>query len=115
MFAQGFDELHLHTLGEAANIVVALDRHGRAAGEGHTFDDVGIKRALAEEIGAAELLGFFLESLDEQATNDLALGFRVADTFQLANKFVDGVHMDEVQVVVFLKHGNDIRCLVLAL
>jgi hypothetical protein len=32
-FAQRLDELHVHALGQAADIVVRLDRHRRAAGE----------------------------------------------------------------------------------
>jgi hypothetical protein len=35
-----------------------LDGDRGAAGEGDAFDDVGIERALGEEIGAADLLGF---------------------------------------------------------
>ena len=49
-FAQGLDELHVHALGQAAHIVVALDRHRRAAGEGHALDHVRIERALRQEI-----------------------------------------------------------------
>ncbi len=113
-FAQGLDELHVHALGQSADIVVRLDRDRWTAGEGDAFDDVGIERALAEKIRAAKLLGLFLEGLDEQAADDLALGFRVAHTFQLADELVDGIHMDEVQVVMLLEHGNHIGRLVLA-
>jgi hypothetical protein len=49
-FAQRLDELHVHALGQAADIVVRLDRHRRAAGEGHALDHVGIERALRQEI-----------------------------------------------------------------
>jgi hypothetical protein len=33
-FAQRLDQLHVHALGQAADIVVRLDRDRRAAGEG---------------------------------------------------------------------------------
>src|SRR3546814_13626711 len=71
--AQRLDELHGHAFGEAADIVVALDRHARAAGEGHAFDHVGVEGALCQEVGAAELLRFFLEHIDEFAADELAL------------------------------------------
>ena len=32
-FAQRLDELHVHALGQAADIVMRFDRHRRAAGE----------------------------------------------------------------------------------
>jgi hypothetical protein len=53
--AQRLDELHVHALGQAADIVVALDRHRGPAGERDALDHVGIERALGEELGAAEL------------------------------------------------------------
>src|SRR3546814_10390202 len=56
-FAQGLDELHVHPLGQAADIVVALDRHRWAAGEADAFDHVGIERALREKFGAAAQIG----------------------------------------------------------
>ena len=34
---------------------MGFDRHGRPAGKGDALDDVGIERALRQEIGAAEL------------------------------------------------------------
>ena len=49
-FAQRLDQLHVHALGQAADIVVRLDGHRRAAGEGDALDHVGIERALREEI-----------------------------------------------------------------
>src|SRR3546814_4824823 len=43
--AQGFDKLHVHPLGQPADIVVALDRHARSAGEADAFDHGGLKRS----------------------------------------------------------------------
>ena len=53
--AQRLDELHVHALGQAADVVMRLDRHRRAAGERHAFDHVGIERALGQKLGAADL------------------------------------------------------------
>ena len=77
-FAQGFHELHAHALGQAADIVMRLDRDRRAAGRRHAFDDVGIERALRQEFGAAHLCRFLLEHLDEGRADDLALALGVA-------------------------------------
>src|SRR3546814_12691349 len=53
-FAQRLHQRHLHPLRQAADIVMALDRHRRAAGEAHAFDNIRIERALREEIGPPE-------------------------------------------------------------
>ena len=71
------DQLHVHALGKAADIVVRFDGHRRTAGERDAFDHVGIERALGEEIGAAELFGFLFEDFDEKPANRLALLLRV--------------------------------------
>jgi hypothetical protein len=81
-FAQRLDQLHVHAIGQAADIVMRLDRDRGAAAEGHALDDVRIERALRQEIGAAELLGLFLEHFDEQAADRLALLFRIGLAFQ---------------------------------
>ena len=64
--AQRLDQLQVHALGQAADVVVRLDGHRRAADERHALDHVGIERALRQELGAAELLGLLVEHLDEQ-------------------------------------------------
>ena len=76
------DELHVHALGQAADIVVRFDRHRRAAGERHAFDHVGVERALGEEIGAAKLFGFLLEDFDEKPADRLALFLGVGFAFE---------------------------------
>src|SRR5690606_18304768 len=71
--AQRLDQLHFHALGQATHIVMRFDRDRRTAGERNAFDHVRVERALHQEVGAAELLGFFLEHFDEEAANGLAL------------------------------------------
>ena len=75
-FAQRLDQLHVHPLGQAADIVVALDGHRRTAGEADALDDVGVERALREEVGAADLLRLGLEHVDEFGADELALRSR---------------------------------------
>ena len=71
--AQGLDELEVHALGEAADVVVALDGDGGAAREADALDDVGVEGALGEELRVARGLRVVLEDLDEQAADGLAL------------------------------------------
>ncbi len=52
-FAQGLDQFHVHAFGQAADIVVALDRDARPAGEGDALDHVRIQRALREKFRRA--------------------------------------------------------------
>ena len=40
-FAQRFDELHVHALGQAADVVMRLDRYRWAACERHALEPTG--------------------------------------------------------------------------
>ena len=106
--AQGLDELHLHALGQAADIVVALDGDGGAAGEGDALDHVRIERALRQEIGAADLLGLLVEHVDEELADGLALDLRVGDALQRAEEQVLRLHVDERDVVVVAEQRDDL-------
>ncbi len=75
--AQGLDELEVHLLGQAADVVVALDDGARPL-EADALDDVGVERALHEPPGAGHPLRLFLEDLDEDAADDLPLLLRIA-------------------------------------
>src|SRR5436190_8279433 len=85
-FAQRLDQLHVHAFGQAADIVVRLDGHRRPAGERYALDHVGIKRALRQELSAANFLRFLLEHIDEQAPDGLALHFWIANAFERVEK-----------------------------
>jgi hypothetical protein len=58
--AQGLDQLQLqlqlHPLGQAAHIMMRLDGDRGAAEQRARFDDVGIERALRQELRASELM-----------------------------------------------------------
>ena len=104
-FAQRLDELHVHALGQAADIVVRLDRHRGAAGERDAFDHVGIERALRQELdGTAPVRGDLrrlrLERLDEQAADGLALRLGVGDAGERGEESVAGFDVDQRDVVV---------------
>ena len=51
------DQFEFHVLGQAADVVVALDQRRRVAGDGDRFDDIGIKCALREKPGASRPSG----------------------------------------------------------
>ena len=59
--------------------MVALDDRTRDA-EG--FDDVRINGPLAKPLDILELLGFFIEDLDEATADDLTLLFGISDTLK---------------------------------
>src|SRR3954467_14255925 len=107
-FAQRLDELHVHALGQAADIVMRLDRVRGTAGEGHALDHVGIKRALRQKFRraaaiAGDLLGLAFEYRDEQPADDLALLFGIANAEQRAQKKLLRIHVYERDVVVVAK------------
>ena len=112
--AQRLDQLQVHALGQAADVVVRLDRHRRAAGERHALDHVGIERALREELRAADLLRLRLERLDEQAADDLALLLGVVDAVQLAEEQLGGIDVHERDVERAAEQLDDLVGLVQA-
>jgi hypothetical protein len=115
--AQRLDELQVHALGQAADVVVALDR-GRGALDRHRLDDVGVQRALREEAHVAalstRLLRGILEHFDEHASDDLSLLLRVRDAGQRVQKTRRRIDVDEVGAEVFAELALDLRRFVLA-
>ncbi len=83
-----------------------LDRDRRAAGERHALDDVGIERALGEEVGAADLRSLRLEHLDEMLADGLALRLGVGDARQRVQELLLGVHVHERNVVVIAEEAH---------
>uniref|UniRef100_A0A0N4ZGT3 NAD-specific glutamate dehydrogenase n=1 Tax=Parastrongyloides trichosuri TaxID=131310 RepID=A0A0N4ZGT3_PARTI len=113
-FAQGLDQLQLHEVRQAADVVVALDDVRGAAGRGHALDHVGVEGALGQEGGAFDLGGLAVEHLDEDAADGLALGFRVRNPGQLAEEFLRRINVHQRDVVVLAEQGRDLLGLVLA-
>ena len=115
----GSTSLHVHALGQAADIVVRLDGHRGPAREGDALDDVGIERALGEEgrrtlAVRGDLFGFRLEHLDEQSADGLAFYLRVGNAGELGEEKIGGVHMNQRDVVVVAEHFHDLVGLVQA-
>ena len=113
-FAQGFDQLHIHTLWQAAHIVMRFDRHRRPAGEADAFDHIGIERALREEIRPAQLCRLFLEYGNKFAANKFALFLWVSDTIKARHKAFLGIHHDQRDVVMIAEQFFDLFAFVKA-
>ena len=98
---QGLQPLQAQLGKQAADVVVALDRHRLLALCATAFDHVGVDGPSGQPLCAAcarlrELGGFLPEDGDELGTDDLALGFGVGDTGQLAQEQVAGVDADDL-------------------
>jgi len=91
-FPQRLDELEFHPLGQAAHIVVRLDQGGGIAVDGHAFDDVGIKGALAEKLGLAHGLGGLLKNPDEFAPDDFSFLLGIGDPFEFGQEPGGSIH-----------------------
>src|SRR5690606_9747737 len=76
---QRLDEVEVEVLGEAADVVVRLDRRGAVAVAAR-LDHVGVQGALHEEAGVLELARLLLEDADELLADDLALALGLGDT-----------------------------------
>ena len=76
--AQRLDELERQLLRQAADVVVRLDLRRRAVAR-RALDDVGVGRALRDEVDLADLVGLRLEDADERLADDAALLLRVGD------------------------------------
>ena len=94
--AQRLDQLEAQVLGQSADVVVQLDRGGRAVGRAAAFDHVGIERALGEEPGALDLGRLVGKALDEGVADPPPLLLRIDHAGQRRQELVFG--LDHVQV-----------------
>ena len=97
--AKRLDQLQLHALRQAADIVMRLDGDGWPAVKRDALDDVGVERALRQKFRAADLMRRFVENLDEQAPDRLALLLGIGDAFKSRQEAFVGLHMDQRNVV----------------
>ena len=84
--AQRLDQLKVHLLGQAADVVMRFDLVSGLAVRRLRFDHVGIERALHEILDARNLCRFFFEDGDELVTDDDALALGIFDAGQLAQE-----------------------------
>ncbi len=69
---------------------------------------------MCKERRALNAVGVFLEHVDEQTANDLALGFGVADAVKFAQKQLGFVGMDHFEVHMVAEHADNLFGLVQA-
>ena len=98
--AQRLDQLKAQVLRQAADVVVQLDRGGRAVGCGAAFDHVGIERSLGEEMGPFDPRRLVGEALDERMPDPPPLLLRIGDAGQRRQKFVLGMHHVQIGLEV---------------
>ncbi|OIQ75598.1 hypothetical protein GALL_427340 [mine drainage metagenome] len=92
--------------------MVRFDGDRRPARKADRFDHVGVKRALGKEFCPLDAARVFLEHVDEQATDDFALGLGVGNPLKLAKEQIRFVGMDQRDVVVVAEHRHDLLRLV---
>ena len=106
--AQGLDQPQRHPLRQAADIVVALDRNARAAGEADGFDHIGIERALRKEFRAAGFTGEFFEDVDKGRANQFSFDFRLGNALERVQENLAGVFVDQRNIIRAAEHVDDL-------
>lgn len=112
------NQLQLHVLEKAADVVVSLDRSTGSL-ETDALDDIGIKCTLQKPFDLAlclsALLLFFLsgsldlgsllfEDIDESVADNLALLFGVLDILEAGQEKIRRVDYREVDTKIFVQH-----------
>ena len=111
--AQRLDELELEVVGQAADVVVGLDR--RRAGAAAGLDHVGVQRALDEEAARRRACA---ASSSKTRMNSAPIALRLASGSvtpgEPREEAVLGVDGDERHLEVVAEGGDDLLALVLA-
>ena len=94
---QRLHDLQIHLLRQPAHIVVGLDFRSDSLYAGR-FDDVRVDGSLGQPAGIADSPGVFVESFDEEPSDDLPFGFRIADSGKLREELLRCVSSDHVEV-----------------
>ena len=101
---QRLDELELEVVGQAADVVVGLDR--RRAGAAAGLDHVGVQRALDEEARRRRACRLLLEHADELGADHLALALGVGDARPARQEPVLGVDGDQRHLELVAEGGD---------
>ncbi len=112
--AQGLDELEVHVVGQAADVVVGLDEVGVFFVFAGAFDDVGVDGALGEEVDVAEAARFAFEDADEFFADDAPFLFGIGDAVEGFEVFFDGVDGDEAHAHFAIEGFDDLEGFALA-
>ena len=110
--AQRLDQLEVHVVGQAADVVVALDLGGVA---GARLDDVGVERALHEEAGVGRCPP---AASSKTRMNSSPMVLRLSSGSvtpgEALEEPVGGPHVDELDALVAAEGLDDLLALALA-
>ena len=98
---QRLDDFEVHLLRQTAHVVVRLDLRGKAL-DARGFDDVRVDRALGQPAGVFNRPGMLVESLDEEAADELALGLGIGNPGERGKELLRGVGADDIETHVFI-------------
>ena len=98
--AQGLEQLQVERIGQAADVVVALDRLCFLRFRAGRFDHVRIDRALRQPARLGQLVGLALEDFDKFAADDLALLFRIVRALQMRQKGFRRIDVNDLDAEV---------------
>ena len=106
---QWFHQLELEILGQAADVVVALDLDGNPlAGFGidvgaRRLDHIGIEGALGQEIKGTEALTFFLKYPNKFGADNLTFLLGIRNSSQLADEAITGIDVFDIDMETLVK------------
>ena len=72
------------------------------------FDDIGVQRALNEELGVVETAFGIFKNTNEQFADCFALFFRVGKTSETFKETITRTHMDQFNALMALECFNDL-------
>ncbi len=78
------------------------------------LENIGIDRALREELNVILLARFFFKYANKLGADDFSLFFRLGNTCQLVEKTVYRIYIDEIGVHLVAEHLDDLLRLALA-
>ncbi len=108
-FAQGLQQFQAELLGQATDVVMALDGDGLFALGAARLDHVGVDGALRQPLRALGAVAFelgrlSLEHIDEQPADDLSFFLGIGHARQLAQEQLAGVHTNHLGVQLAREH-----------
>ena len=106
--------MKFHVLGQAADIVMRFDQMRLAGLGAGGFDHVRIDGALRQPFRVLEFGGLFLEHLDEQIADGLALALGILDTVERLEKTCLGIDADNMHAHVFGEGRHDLIAFLMA-
>ena len=99
-FAQRLQQLQVQAVRQSAHVVVRLDRDCLLGLRARGLDDVRVYGALREPLCILDGLRLFLEDIDKQLANDLALLLRIRDALERLEHVRARIDVDDLHLQV---------------